>query len=992
MQKTIAKKLTLLLTLLAILAGSHAQNRTISGTVTDLKGVGIPSVTVTVKGTRNAAVTDGNGSFSITAPENAALVFSSVGYVTVEVPVQGRSTINTSLTAQESNLSEVVVIGYGTARRRDLTGSVSAIRAKDFNKGVQVSPDQLIQGKAAGVMVINNSGQPGGATTVRIRGTSSIRSGNQPLFVVDGVALSGGSARPGGGGAGIGTSPGGNPLNFINPNDIASIEVLKDASATAIYGSRGANGVVIITTKKGQSGALVLEASASGGVSSLLKRLEVLNADEYRNALSKYSLTSGDYGGNVDAFDAITRKGIVQNYTTALSGGNENGRYRISLGFLNQEGIIRESGIKKVTAGLTSNFRLLHNRKLGIDFNIITANNSENIAPISNDAGFTGSLIGQALQWNPTHPLRKPNDSIWINNQLGATTVNPLAMLAAHEDRASTSTIVASISPSFRFTNDLEYRFLYGINYETGVRRNQLQRFINITDIQNRGIASVFNNQGFNQTLTNTLSYNRQITSAFNLNAVIGHEFLRFDNKGSGITARDFGDFGLDYDNYLQYSTISSRDIFSFINATTELQSFFGRAIINYVDKYLLTATMRADGSTRFGANNKYGYFPSVAFAWIINNEDFLKGNDVVNSLKLRLGWGRTGNQEFPSGASLNRFVFPADITRSQSVSRSNFGNEDLKWETSTQSNAGIDFSLFRERVFGSLDYFYKKTTDVLFEQTVAAPGPTGRVWINLPGYILNKGVEASINGGILRSKDINWNVGVNATFLQNEVKGLIGFYETGQLHGQGISSALSQRIISAQPLNVYYLAIYEGIDKSTGQATYTNGEPSINKFYTGSPNPKMLLGISTDFSYKKLTATINMNGVFGHYLYNNTANTVLPIGNLGTRNVAKSIINNDVQESISNPITPSTRFLEKGNYLKMANATLSYSLGNIGSYFRNATISLTGQNLFILTNYTGFDPEVNTDKQVGGVPSLGIEYTPYPTARTIILSINFSL
>ncbi|MDQ3843888.1 MAG: TonB-dependent receptor, partial [Bacteroidota bacterium] len=658
-----------------------------------------------------------------------------------------------------------------------------------------------------------------------------------------------------------------------------------------------------------------------------------------------------------------------------------------SLGYLNQEGIIIESGLKRVTAGLTSNFRFLNNRKLGLDFNVITANNTEDIAPISTNAGFTGSLIGQALQWNPTHPLRKPNDSIWINNQIGATTINPLAMLAAHEDRASTTTVLASLSPSFRITNNLEYRLLYAINFEAGVRRNQVARWLNIENIENRGIASVFNNQQFNQTLTNTISYNHQITQALNLNAVVGHEYLQFDSRGTGTTARDFADLGLAYYNILGYSTQNDRDIFSFANPTTELQSFFGRVIANYRDKYLLTATMRADGSTRFGENNKYGYFPSVALAWNLNNEEFFKGNAIFSNLKLRLGWGKTGNQEFPSGASLNRFV----IGR-QAVSRAAFGNPDLVWETSTTTNAGVDFAILRDRLTGSVDYFYKKNEDVLYEQTVAAPGPAGTVWVNLPGYIKNSGVEVALNGGLIRSRDMNWNLGVNATWLENSVNGLAGFYETGELSGQGISGYRAQRIVNGQPLNVYYLPIFEGIDKSTGQAIYTGGDPSINRFYVGSPQPKWLLGITTDFNYKKFTATINMNGAFGHYLYNNTATTVLPIGNLGTRNIAKSLLGGDVQEAISNPIAGSTRFLEKGNYLKMANATLSYALGNIGTYFRNATISLTGQNLFVLTNFTGFDPEVNTDKSVGGIPSLGIEYTPYPTARTVLLGITFSL
>jgi len=274
----------------------------------------------------------------------------------------------------------------------------------------------------------------------------------------------------------------------------------------------------------------------------------------------------------------------------------------------------------------------------------------------------------------------------------------------------------------------------------------------------------------------------------------------------------------------------------------------------------------------------------------------------------------------------------------------------------------------------------------------IAAPGPTGgKIWFNIPGNIVNKGVEVTLYGGLIRSKDMNWNMGLNLSFLKNNVEGILGFYETGALHGQGISGATSQRLVSGQPLNSYYLPIFESIDKTTGQGIYTGGDPANNKFYVGSPNPTTLVGFSTDFQYKKLTLFVNLNGNMGHKLYNNTANTVLPIGNLGTRNIAKSIIGGSVKEDASNPITPSTRYLEKGDFLKLANATVSYAVGKVG-VFRNLNISLTGQNLFVITKFTGFDPEVNTDKNVGGVPSLGIEYTPYPTARTILLGLNFSL
>ncbi|MEP6844945.1 MAG: SusC/RagA family TonB-linked outer membrane protein [Panacibacter sp.] len=966
-----------------IMQQSWAQNKTVSGKVSDEKGNPVAGASVLAKGTSTGTSTNVTGDFSLSVPASTiTLIVTYVGYTSQEVDVTSATNVTVSLKPDGSTLSDVVVVGYGTARRKDLTGAVASVKEKDFNKGIITSPDQLIQGKAAGVLVINNSGQPGGSATIRIRGTSSIRSGNEPLYVIDGVPLSGGSARPGASGGDFG-SDGGNPLAFINPSDIASMEILKDASATAIYGSRGANGVIIINTKRGKSGDAHVEVTASTGLSGVLKKLSVLSGDEYRAALKDYGLTSGDYGKSEDAWKAITRTALTQNYNVAIGGGNDNGRYRLSAGYLDQQGVIETSELKKITANFTSSFKFLESRKLGLDFNVLVTQTNENIAPVSSFVGFTGNVIAQALQWNPTLPV-KVGDSI---TYLGGTTINPLASLEYYKDKANVNTIIASIAPSYKITKDIEYKFIYSVNRQVGVRKGMANRLLNLQGIQDRGTAFIGNNEQTNQQITNTLSYNKAVSSKLNVNAVVGHEWLTYDSRSNFQSGYDFPNIGLDYYNILQYSSQSSRSISSYASPTTELQSFFGRAILNYNDKYLLTGTFRADGSTKFGQNNKYGYFPSVGFAWNVSNESFMQGNAIFDNLKLRIGYGKTGNQEFPSGASLNRFSLGQ-----QSISRSNFGNPDLKWETSATTNGGIDFSIFKGRLSGSVDYFYKKTTDVLFERTLAQPAPSGKIWVNLDGYVLNKGVELSFTAGIIRSKDINWNITGNATFLTNTVKGLTGFYQTGVLRGQGFSDVYGQRVVSDQPLNVWYLGVFEGIDKTTGQSIYTGGDASANKFYVGSPNPKTLLGISTDFSYKRFTANINMNGTFGQYLFNNTAATVLGIGNLGSRNIASSVLNTDAKEAISNAPAPSTRNLEKGNYVKLNNATLSYRVGNLGKMIKNLNISLTGQNLFVITKYSGFDPEVNTDGGLDGIPSLGIDYVPYPSARTVIFGVNFSL
>lgn len=975
----------IVISLLLLATQTFAQQKAITGKVTDNTGAPVAGVTVSVKGTNLATQTGADGTYKLSVPENSGkLVFSAVGFGTQEATISG-SDVSLALASTSANLNEVVVVGYGTTRKRDLTGAVASVKAKDFNQGVFNSPDQLIQGKVAGVQVQNNSGAPGGAATISIRGISSIRSGNYPLIVVDGVPLSGGTTAPGNG-TPLGGTPADNPLNFINPADIASMDVLKDASATAIFGSRGANGVILITTKKGQSGAPRIEFNTSVGTSSLLKKIDVLDGDQYRAALQKYNQTSGDYGANVDALDEILRTGWTQNYNFAITGGNENGKYRVSAGYLSQDGIVKESGFKKYSANLTSSFKLTESKKLGVDFNLLTTSTITQLAPISNDAGFQGSLIGTALQWNPTHPLRKPNDSIWVNNQLGASTINPLALLAAADDKTVVNTILGSISPSYKFMKNLELRMLYAINYSTGERKTEIRNWLN--NLGNLGYAGIYNNKSVNQTLNYTLSYTPQLTKNINMNAVIGYEYLKFDNSGQGQTGNRFVDYpGIPYTNYMGSVPAVDRSIYSYASPIAELQSYFARAIFNFGDRFLLTGTIRADGSTKFGANNKYGYFPSVAGAWNVSNEGFLRGSKAISNLKLRASWGQTGNQEFPAGASILR----VGIGQNGNQNFINFRSDDLKWETNTMTNIGIDFGFIDNRLTGTADWFSRQTTDPIFAQNVTAPGPSdGQVWSNLPGTLDNSGFEFSLNYGIIRNSTMTWNFGGNIAFLSNKINDLQGVYETGGLHGQGISGATSQRMVSGQSLNVYYLRKFEGIDKATGQSVYTDDGNTL--FYSGSPNPKRIYGITTDFTYNKFFAVVNMNGSAGQLLYNNTLNSVTNIGNLGTRNIATSLLEGENQESLSNPIAPSTRYLEKGDYLKLANASIGYRIGNLGKPFRNVTVTLTGQNLLVITSFTGFDPEVNVDKSIGGIPSRGIEYIPYPSARSILLSLSFGL
>ena len=994
------KSAVLLLAVFGFTAFALAQTQTVSGTVTDKKGEPLPGVTVTVQNTKIATSTNSQGAYTLNnVPSQGVLVFTGVGVSTKQVTISGNSIVNTDVETTVGNLNEVVVVGYGTARRKDLTGAVSTVQAKDFNKGTYTSADQLIQGKVAGVQMINNTGQPGGASTVKIRGNSTVTGSGQPLYVVDGVQLDGRSPRPGLGDVGLGGSnPGNNPLNFINPADIATIDVLKDASATAIYGSRAAYGVVLITTKRGQSGQPKIDFGVSTGFSKIAKKLEVLDAAQFRKALPYYGLSNAnDKGSSVDALDQILRTGLVQNYNMAITGGNENAKFRASFGVLDQEGIVKKTGIKKYTANLSANFKFLEKKNLGLDINIIPSQYLEKIAPISNNAGSRGSLIGNALQWNPTEKLtlrNAANTADSFNVVRGGDLINPVALLNAVDDNTKITTVLASISPYYKFTNWLEYRMLFSVNYGSGSRRTTIQPFMNFNDVLDRGRALIGSNELTTKQLTHTLNFNKKIASKLNLNAVAGFEYNTYSNKGFnmggfGQLPGGFGNYGLDFTNYIQFTNPSNRNIGSFSDPSYELQSYFGRTVFNYDDKYLVTATFRADGSSKFGSNNKYGYFPSFSAAWNLSKENFFKV-DFINSLKLRGSWGKTGNQEFPSGAAQRRYSFGGDGI---SINAVNNFNPDLKWQSDRQAGAGFDMTMLDNRVNVTIDYFNKKTTDLLFPSEPIQPAaPGGAItWKNLAGNVVNKGLEFAINAQIVKGKDFTWDFGVNATFIKNLVSDLPASINTGALDGQGISGSTVEVLRSGLPINAFVTRKFLGFDKATGLATYADDGDVL--YYVGNPNPKTLLGISTSVNYKKLSLVINMNGAFGHMIYNNTLNNVINVGSINNgKNIALSVFQDPIKESFANPVTASSRFLEKGDYLKLTNATLSYAVGNVGKTFKGLNIYVTGQNLLVFTKYTGFDPEVNVDKNVNGVPSVGIEYIPYPSARTVTLGLNFSL
>jgi TonB-linked SusC/RagA family outer membrane protein len=968
--------------------------RTVSGRVTDTKDNSpLVDATVSVVGQSATTKTTSNGSFTLNVPAGGRqLRITYIGYTDQIVDITS-GPMNITMSTSTQNLTDVVVIGYGSVRKRDLTGSVSSVQAKDFNTGQINSPEQLLQGKVAGLQITNSSGQPGGVTIVKIRGNNSIRTGNTPLYVVDGVPLDGRSPRPGYNASGLGNTPGGDPLTFINPNEIASIDVLKDASASAIYGSRGANGVILITTKKGATGAARLEAAASVGVGNIMRRVDVLDASEYRSALKQFNAPLSDSGANIDPFSEIIRQAVTQNYSVALSGGSENGKYRASFFAGNQDGIILKTNLKKYVANFNGQYRFLNN-KLSVDFSATAANVGEHIAPISNDAGSNGNLISLAMIWNPTLVLKRSNGLYNQTNPSGQ--VNPLAFSEAYNDLANQTTILGNINAGYKITPWLEYRMLYGINYGNGNRKAELQGWIKGTGgvADAAGAAFVANAELSSQIITHTLNLNKKISSSFNLNALVGYEYWKTGYKGNNTGVYGF-DYNLNqanlidihYFDNMQDGKQANMATGSFKDPTVEIQSYFTRAVLNYQDKYLLTATLRADGSSKFGSDNKYAYFPSLAFGWNISNESFMKNNTVFNSLKLRAGYGETGNQEFPPDAPLDVYRYNSN----GSIGTSHFGNNALKWETVKSIDLGLDYAFWKGRVYGAIDYFYKKTEDPIFLAVVSQPtGGGGALYKNLDGAaVINKGVEFSVGADVVKAKDFSWSLNTNVTFVKNKfdfpAAGTNPLAFTGGLHGQGSSGAYSQAIAHNQPINVYFTPTFSGFDKD-GIGIY-----SANPEYNGDPNPSCFLGFSTDLAYKKFSLNLGAHGSFGNKLFNNTAMSVLNISNInGGRNIASGLVT--AGENPANAITPSTRFLESGNYLKLHNATLRYNFGNIGNTIKGFSAYVSGNNLFVISKYKGFDPEVNVDKSLNGIPSLGVDYIGYPTQRTFLFGVNFSL
>ncbi len=976
------------------LAQSQTAEQTVTGRVTDATtNEALAGCTVLVKSTgptsrQKGATTDANGDYRIAIADGkpVTLVFGFIGFVSKEVAVGNQTVINVALSPSAAELTQVVVVGYGSTTQRETTGSIKSIKSADFNRGIINSPEQLLQGKVAGVNVTSASGEPGSTQSITIRGPGGVRTGSTPLFVLDGIPLDNSST----GGAT-------NPLNFLNPQDIEAIDVLKDASATAIYGARGANGVVLITTKKGKAGASSINLSANIGISNLARQLPVFSADEYRRQVVAVGGVLDDQKGNTDWQKEISRQAITQNYNLAFSGGADKLTYYASFGVQRQQGILKNSSLDRYTGRINASQKFLDDRLI-LDVNLTATYTANERPPIE-------SIVGGAISSNPTYPAYDARGAL----ALYPNGNNPLVPLALYKDVTSINRVVATISPSYKITKDLVYKLNMGVDNSGSTR--DVQSLANAVPQQDGRLESAYLTNR-NLLIENYFTYTRA-RGQHNLTALLGHSYQNFFIQGRNWSINKFPISPIEpiYNPGLGQDLTLANNRPGGYAIQNELQSFFGRVNYQYKDRYLLTATVRADGSSKFGANNKYGVFPSLSAGWRLSEEPFMQGS-LFSDLKLRAGYGLTGNQEIP--AKITQALFTSQVGPSTSypldgstnypagTTYTRLANPDIQWEVSSQTDAGLDFALFNGALSGSVDYFRKVSSKILLEVIPADPvQPASTYWTNVPNMsITNQGVEVDLNYRYTSQRGLKFSIGGNITFINNVVRNSpYSVITSGSATGSGLTSATINGYVNGQPIGTFFLKEFTGFDDK-GISTYrdTDGDGIVtdkDRISAGSALPTKQFNINGTMAFKGFDLAVNFNGVSGNKLYDNTANANFYKLRLSKGiNVTPEAIQFP-SESINNSAPVSTRFLKDGGFFRLNNLALGYSLNpkliGISKGITGIRLSATGQNLFVITNYNGYDPEVNTDRTINGISSYGIDYLSYPKARTFMFGLNLT-
>lgn len=962
-------------------------------------GDGLPGVSILEKGTTNGTVTNIDGNYSINVGEDATLVFSFVGFTTQEIAVGTQSAINLILQPDVTALSEVVIVGYGEQEKKDVTGVVTAVTSEDFNRGAIVSPDQLIAGKISGVQITSNSGEPGGGSTIRIRGGTSLSAGNEPLYVIDGIPIDN-----------VGFPGGRNPLNFINPSDIESFTVLKDASAAAIYGSRAANGVIIITTKKGTAGqAPRVTYDGYYNISEVAKKLDVFNADQYRELTSAYSpaniINDLHPTASTDWQDQILQTATGQSHNISVTGGSEKTGYRASIGYLNLDGIVKTSNTERTSFALSLNQKMLDDN-LTIDANIKTSQTRDR---------YNGGGIGGANNMAPTQPVYdagSPYGGFWEwVAPLG--TKNPVAEVELTQHNGKAYRGMGNIQFDYKFTDlipGLRANLNLGADVINAQRKFYQPTFLRAQTIGNQGEIQLENITRVNQLLEFYLNYTRDLESIEGkIDVTAGYSWQDFDgdqfgSNGRELTSNDYG--------YEDPSVAGVSSAWANPNAN-RIISFFGRVNFALKDKYLFTANLRRDGSSRFGEVNKWGLFPSAAIGWRIYEEDFFAGlQDVFSDLKLRVSYGVNGNQEFGNYQYLSTYGLSNQFAQYQlgetyyRTLRPSGVDPTIKWEETTSINLGLDFGLFQGKVTGAVEFYNKQTDDLLFVVNIpAGTNVTNRVLTNI-GSVRNQGVELTLNTIVVDKQDLRWDVGFNISSNRNEITALDGSddpnfkgYEAGPISG-GVGNNI-QVLRVGQPVNTFrvYQHKYDadgnpyvdGIDQNEdgvineadmyedlsgdGQVNDEDRRPGENA------NPVALLGLTSNLSFKNFNLNFTLRGSLGNYAYNNVASSNAFLSKItgftiSPENMPVSVL----QTNFTDPQFFSDYYVEDASFLRMDNITLGYSFPQLNKV--SVRLYATAQNLFVLTNYSGIDPEVLE----------GRDNNAYPRSRNFVFGVNIGL
>ena len=876
-------------------------------------------------------------------------------------------------------LEEVVVIGYGTQKKKDLTGSSAQVSAEDFNGGVVTSPEMLIQGKAAGITITPTNGEPGGGVSVRVRGGTSISSSNEPLYVIDGMPVQSANTLPDGTGLTGGSQR--NPLSRLNPNDIESITVLKDASATAIYGARGANGVVLITTKKGANGRMSVDYNYQVSASTLAKKLDLLTADEYRAAVNRFGLGNVLGDANTDWQDEVFQTGIAQQHNLSLNGGNEKGSYRLSLGYLDQDGIVLNSGTERFTSRLSMNQKTL-NDKLTLSGNVNVSQQDDNLTPYQQTGGFEGGLFTNVMKMNPTLPVYDADGNYtFVSNSVR----NPVQAALEIDDVARTLSLTMNGSARLDLGDVVEgLSATANTGYDTynTIRKTYLPKSTPY-GVADNGVGSQKYGQVSSKVLETYLNYDKDVAGNM-LNLMAGYSWQENNYEGFGATAKNFVTDNYSFNNLDGGGLAELNDKYSY-RGQSRLISFFGRANYDIDGKLMLTGTVRRDGSSKFGADNKWGIFPSFAAALRLSEFDFVP--ETFSDLKLRAGWGVVGNEAIGEYQSIARIGTGSNAviggTNTSGTGYLNPANPGLRWESTASTNVGIDFELNGGKFYGSLDLFQKNTDNLLLTVPAPAPSVAPTLLANV-GATSNNGFDLMLNYALVSTPDFGWDLGFNVSRSRLVVEDLGTNAEilTAPISGAGQSGAFAQKLVVGEAYGTFYGLVYN-----------TDGTYGSEAEVIGLAQPNFTYGLMNTFSFGKFNANIFFRGQQGGSVFNNTAMEYTTLDNLNTNiNLLKPALDFDDAMLTSTP-TYSSQWIEDASFLRLDNLNISYNIDVEGSdWLNSAVVGLSGQNLMLFTNYTGYDPEVNTSASANGAPSLGVDYTNYPRARTIALNVKFNL